>query len=673
MRTCSFLLLLLATPNLIAQTKGIHSDKQNIFPEKMLYKYLQREAGKYFDARRKKVASLQNEKQIQLRQARLKKLFIAALGGFPKKTPLNAKVVGKIEKDKYRIEKVIYESQPNHHVTAILYLPNGKGPFPGVLVPCGHSSNGKASGAYQRISIFLAMNGIATLCYDPIGQGERKQLVDDKGTPLISSSTTEHTMVGVGALLVGKSAATYRIWDGIRSLDYLAGRPEVDAKRLGCTGNSGGGTLTAYLMALDERIVAAAPSCYITSLERLFATIGPQDAEQNITGQVAFGMEHADYVTMRAPRPTLICVATKDFFDIDGAWTTFREAKLLYGKLGYGERVSLFEFNDGHGFSRPRRQAALRWMRRWLLKKDDAVFEPDFPIFTDEQLQCTRSGQALHDFRGVSAFQLNVKQEKKLQARRKLWHQFNKTGKQFRAKVRQLIALPGTIQAAKLQLAGEQRPLQFLIRECYFETEPGILVPGTLTSQRKASKKLLLVVNGNELEPSDRAKQLSRIGKLVKAGIDVLVLDLRGMGKSSPKRKRGLAKYFGSEWQESFLALHLGRPLLGQRVYDLLSVAEWATKAGKYKDLSLLGIASGGPIVLHAGALDSRFGKITVEESVASWSKVVKTPVSYNQLANVVPGALEFYDLPDLSRLIEPRELTVRNRVESPKKSNGKK
>ena len=91
-------------------------------------------------------------------------------------------------------------------------------------------------------------------------------------------------------------------------------------------------------MALDDRIVAAAPSCYITSLERLFATIGPQDAEQNITGQVAFGMEHADYVTMRAPQPTLICVGTRDFFDIQGAWTTFREAKLLYGMLGHGER-----------------------------------------------------------------------------------------------------------------------------------------------------------------------------------------------------------------------------------------------------------------------------------------------------------------------------------------------
>src|SRR4029079_19636812 len=125
------------------------------------------------------------------------------------------------------------------------------------------------------------------------------------------------------------------------SLDYLVSRPEVDAKKLGCTGNSGGGTLTAYLMALDERIQCAAPSCYITSLEKLFATLGPQDAEQNIPGQVAFHMEHADYLNMRAPRPTLLCTATRDFFNIEGTWTTFREATNIYGKLGHSERVNL--------------------------------------------------------------------------------------------------------------------------------------------------------------------------------------------------------------------------------------------------------------------------------------------------------------------------------------------
>src|SRR5262249_12067156 len=154
--------------------------------------------------------------------------------------------------------------------------------------------------------------------------------LDEKGKPGIPSSTNEHTLTGIGAMLVGGSTATYRIWDGMRAIDYLCSRPDVDAKKIGCAGCSGGGTLTSYLMHLDGRIAVRAPSCYLTSLERLFATIGPQDAEQNITGQVALGLEHADYITLRAPKPTLLCTATRDFFDIQGTWTSFREAKRIY-------------------------------------------------------------------------------------------------------------------------------------------------------------------------------------------------------------------------------------------------------------------------------------------------------------------------------------------------------
>src|SRR6185503_7818145 len=285
-------------------------------PRKMLHTYLLSECGKQFDARRKAVAELKTPEDVKKRQETLRAKFIEALGGLPEKTPLNAKVVGSLKGEGFRVDKVIYESRPDHHVTANFYIPEGKGPFPGVLVPCGHSDNGKASEAYQRACILMARNGMAVLCYEPIGQGERLQLLTPDGKAAIKGSTTEHTMAGIGALLVGWSCASYRIWDGIRSIDYLAGRSEVDPKRLGCTGNSGGGTLTAYLMALDDRIAAAAPSCYVTTLERLFATIGPQDAEQNITGQVAFGLEHADYLTLRAPRPTLLLTGTRDFFDI---------------------------------------------------------------------------------------------------------------------------------------------------------------------------------------------------------------------------------------------------------------------------------------------------------------------------------------------------------------------
>lgn len=647
------------------------AEHNGVAPRKMLSTYLLGEAQKMFDARRATIAALRTPDDVARRQKELKQKFIDAIGGFPEKTPLNPQVVGKLAGDGYRIEKVIYESRPQHHVTALFYIPEGPTPVPGVLFPCGHSANGKAADAYQHACILLAKNGLAVLCYDPIGQGERIQLLDTVGKPAVAGSTSEHTMVGVGALLVGQSTAGYRIWDGIRSLDYLASRPEVDPKRLGCTGNSGGGTLTAYLMALDDRIAVAAPSCYITSLERLFATIGPQDAEQNITGQVAFGMEHSDYVTMRAPRPTLICVGTQDFFDITGAWTTYRESKLIYGLLGHGERVDLFEFNDKHGFSQPRREAAMRWMRRWLLDKNDSPVEVPGPIRTDLEAQCTRTGQVLADFNGISAFDLNAKRERELAAKRG-----ELSPSQLVANVRRLTGIDqAAIRAAKPQAMGYvARESLVAVQKVMYETEPGITVPGlNFTSRVPIPKEralgapvapLVIYLHGDGKDAHAAAG--GPIEKIIRDAEDpltsVLALDLRGMGETAPAALPASTRpnYFGVDTKEAWLGIHLNRPLLGQRVADVIAVLNMLRSKPGVGDIHLIGVGSAGPIALHVAALDPRIAQVTLERSVVSWSAVARTPVTQNQLTNVVPFALEKYDLPDLAASLAPRPLTIR-------------
>jgi cephalosporin-C deacetylase-like acetyl esterase len=622
-------------------------------PRKMLYGFLLGEAQKHLDVRKKLVAALKTPEEIHKRQEELRAKFLEAIGPLPQKTPLNAKVVGTLKGVGFRVEKVIYESRPNHHVTANFYVPDGSGPFPGVLVPCGHSANGKAAEAYQRACILLAQNGMAALCYDPIGQGERLQLLDDKLKPGLPGSTTEHTQVGIGALLVGQSAAAYRIWDGIRSLDYLAGRPEVDPKKLGCTGNSGGGTMTAYLMALDDRIACAAPSCYVTSLERLFATIGPQDAEQNITGQVAFGMEHADFLTLRAPRPTLMCVATQDFFDIQGAWATFREANLVYGKLGHGERVAIFEFDDKHGFSRPRREAAMRWMRRWLLGRDDAPAEKGFPVFGDAELQCTRSGQVLEDFHGVSCFHLNAQAADALAPARATFP--DRPEAERRKEIRRLLSLPEKVAPAKLV---RQKIHHFEDRmsthKVVYETEPGVPIPGLRFKHLQPKGPLILYLPDRGLPPDGKLpKELE--DRYVKHQ-EVLALDLRGLGETAPAPLPAKVPYFGVDFKESFLALHLNRPLLGQRVLDVLAVL----RAAGQEEVQVVGAGLCGPVALHAAALEPTIRQLELEGSLVSWANVAHTPITFNQLSGVVPGVLKVYDLPEIAATVAPRPLTIR-------------
>lgn len=618
---------------------------------KQLYAYLEAQARVHFDARRSVVAALATADDVAKRQAELRTRFLQALGDLPaEKSPLNAKVVGRERREGYSVERVIYESRPNHHVTANLYLPDGKPPYPGVLVPCGHSANGKAAETYQRISILLAQNGMAALCFDPIGQGERVQLLKEDGKPAISGSTTEHTFTGIGAWLVGRSAAGYRVWDAMRSLDYLASRPEIDPKRLGCTGNSGGGTETAYLMALDDRVAVAAPSCYITSLERLFATIGPQDAEQNIAGQVAFGMEHADYVTMRAPRPTLLSVGTKDFFDIQGSWTTFQEVKRIYCNLGYGERMDLFESNEPHGFTKPRRQAAMRWMRRWLLDKNDAPIETDFSIAPDRSIECTETGQVLTAFHGKSVFDLNAERAAALQKQRP-----GLSADALRAEIRKRLAL---------------RPLAEIIRESNRQiehdnytidlrtliTEPGVRVATRIfrNKQIDASKPVVIYLGADR----SLAAPGGPIEARVKQGQTVVMVEPRGMGETTPGNQRR-PDLSGADDKEAFLSLHLDRPLLGQRVFDVLQTLRAVEYVDAPTTFHLIAFGATGPIALHTAMLEDRVKSVELDRSLLSWTALASQPISKGQLATVVPNVLQAYDFPDLAAAFAPRALTI--------------
>jgi len=642
-------------------------------PGEALRTYLLAECDKCFAARRSEVEALDVPEKIVERQKRQYADWIAANGLFPERAALNARTVGTIDAAGYRIEKVIYESRPNHHVTANLYVPKeGEAPYPAVLVPCGHSKNGKASSAYQSISILLARYGFVALCYDPIGQGERCQLLDEAGKPKIWG-TTEHTLTDIGARLCGWGAATYRIWDGVRSIDYLVSRPEVDPKRIGCTGNSGGGTMTSYLMITDQRIYAAAPSCYITSLERLFATIGPQDGEQNITAQVKLGIDHADYLSMRAPKPTLVMTATHDFFDIDGSWASFREAKRLYSILGHGERVDLFEFPDKHGFSKPRREAVLRWMRRWLQGIDDAAVEPELATREDAELQVTESGQIVHDLKGTTVWDLNLARARALAPEREaFWHDNPKD--KCLAEVRRLAGIRNIKEKPTVKRFGTVEREAMRIEKLVIQRAGEVPVPALLFLPQTGGKKAPAVLYVDSRGKAADAAPGGAIETIVKGGAAVLAIDARGYGETAPTKPK---RYWHNEYSISYLGVHLGRPLLGQRVEDVFAALDVlaARKEIDAANLRIVGVEGGGPVALHAAALDERLKAVAVERSIESWMDVVATPLCKNQLNQIVPAALTRYDLPDLARAIAPRKVEVRNVVDptgKPKEARAK-
>lgn len=660
-----------------------------VTPGDLVDVYLKQQFYQQLDARTAAFEQLKGPADCRAWQQQRREFFVRQLGGFPQRTPLEARVVGHLEGEDYRVEKVIFASRPDHHVTANLYLPKSPGPYPAVLVPCGHSHDGKAAGGYQRVSILLAKNGMAALCYDPIGQGERYQMLDfehdhehfksvSRPLPVPHPRvqylcTVEHTTMGLGCILLGTNIAQYRIWDGMRAIDYLQSRDDIIADKIGCTGNSGGGTLTAYLMALDERIVAAAPVCYLTTFRRLIDTQGAQDAEQNIFGQIAFGLDEPDYVMMRAPKPTLICAGTRDVtFDIEGTWDLFRQSKRFYSRLGYPERVELNEADVPHGFFLQQREAAARWMHRWLLGKDKVIQEVDpdslpDPIsdeqlralsagdWTQEQLYCSPEGQVLLMPGEKSVFQINAEIEQQLQAKRTAaWQAISVAQRQELVRKTIGSSIPqSNATGGSIESVGTIQREGYTIEKLVLTPEAGIRLPALAFIPTKLSGQACLYLHGISMQAD--AAPGGAIETLVKQGQLVLAAELRGIGETETghdKQDYGRGR-FGRDVQEMFLAYLIGRSYVGMRTEDVASwtrfLSEYQTTSDQPNQIQLIAIGEAAVPALHAAALQpNRFASVRLRNTIRSWSEVVRTPETLDQAVNVVHGALQHYDLADL-------------------------
>lgn len=368
---------------------------------KLLYEDLLKTAHDQFETRRHNVSeAVRNTEGVKgyIKRAKSSYLELVNIDGW-KKTPLNSKVTGEIRCQGYRIEKVIFESQPNHHVTGNLYVPtNGKGPFPAVLECCGHSENGKAYESYQRTGILFALNGYVALVIDTYGQGERLQVI--KSDELAEmASTICHALVDVGSMLVGFDIASYQVWDNLRAIDYLCSRPEVDRNKIGVTGNSGGGTQSMYLMGLDPRIKVAAPACGIQTRERMFIHNGPADGCHHHAFEGLRMLEFSDYFILSAPKPVIILAAEQDaLLPVDAVSYAFREIKWFYYRLGALDHLDLYTVDLGHGFHKELREGAVWWFNKWLLNKNDMIVEPDLTVQNEDDLKVTKTGQVMKEF-----------------------------------------------------------------------------------------------------------------------------------------------------------------------------------------------------------------------------------------------------------------------------------
>lgn len=601
---------------------------------RMLPDYMEREGLAMVEARKRSLDVASPEALARRRQY-VREYMLASMGGLPERTPLNARTVGTIARDGYRIEKVIFESQPNLQVTANLYLPaTGAGPYPAVLFALGHERESKAFPEDQQILGTLARRGYVALTWDPIGQGERRRAD-------VRDSTTEHTLLGIQAMLIGQAEARYVIWDGMRALDYLLSRKEVDPKRVAVTGNSGGGTQTAYLAALDDRLAAAAPSCYMTSWHWMLKSIGPQDAEQVFPGFLTAGLDYPDYMYAFG-KPFLLLTAIRDFFPIDGARETYAEAERVFG-----DKLGIFESDDEHSYSPPRRLAAYNWFSRWLKGVED--HRPETPIepLPADALNCA-GGHA----QGTDVFTIIRSRAEQLAAAR--------SGNDVRRAAMERTHYKAPVGPFPVRTYGIIQRSGYRIEKLVYESEPGILIPALLyvPDAGPGRRPAVVMVDGRGKSACD-----PKAVELVGEGNVVLAIDPRGMGETGPETSEHGSEfdtYFG-DFRDAMTAIMMNRPLPGMRARDIVRGVDLLAARSDVDAANIAGMGRGQGAVplLYAAVFDQRLKSLAFEGMLDSYASITQTRIQKRTFESIVPGALVDFDLPDLVKALAPRHVNL--------------
>jgi len=582
-------------------------------------------------------------------------------GRWPDKTPLNAKVTGILERNTYNIEKVILESRPGFKVTANLYVPKGrKLPLPAVIGTCGHSDNGKASDPYQSFAQGLARMGYVVLIYDPLGQGERLQYLNEESKPRHGIGVREHLYEGNQMILSGESLSSWFAWDGIRALDYLLTRSEVDPKHIGVTGNSGGGTQSTWLCGVEPRFTMAAPSCFVTTFRRNLENELSADSEQYPPRALALGLDHSDFIAAMAPKPVILLGQEKDFFDVRGLEESYARLKNLYKLLGAENNIQFYIGPVYHGYSILNREAMYRWFNK-VTKISDLQSEPPLTLEKEEDLLCTPHG-LVSELKSSTVFSFTSQIASELKNKRSSNN--SNTLKQNVINALKLSPDEGVPDFRVLRpLQNRLYPKKFA---CTFvvETEPKISIPvyclddDPLMSRPPVGlKRALLYVS--HMSADNELRQETFLRDIIKNEPDsaVFACDVRGIGESKPNTcGDDFLDPYGNDYFYSGHSIMLDYPYVGQKTFDLLRIINLLKSYG-HEEIHLVGKGWGAIPSTFAALLSDTVSQITLKNALASYNDIAENEEYNWPLATLLPGVLKTFDLPNCYDALKAKNL----------------
>lgn len=601
--------------------------------ERMLWEYTLDQIERLDRMRRERLAALESQEDLKKFQEEVRSKLKTMWGGLPGKTPLKARRAGRIERADYTIEKLIYESRPNFPVTANLYLPaESGGPMPAVGFIPGFASNGKAYRAYQRFAILLARHGFVVLVWDPIGRGERLQLWDPRTQASRVKMAPEETLLGRQSHLVGLNLMQYRVWDALRAADYLASRPEVDAGRIALAGEGAGGIDAVQAAAFEPRIAAVVAADAVSSF-RAAAEAGMLSAPGPVLYEtLKLAVDHQEMISALAPRPLVVGAQKLGKIPVTATRQAFAEAVRSY-EIYQARHKALLAASEEEGLGREVRESAADWLLRWLTETSREVRERPAELASDEELQCTPRGQVAELREAETVWSLNSA---------------------LAEKKRPGYTMPRDREEFTIFQARVANTVRAKTRVGRFRQEPGIHVPERRFEVGAFNRGVVIVISPESSDSPGLRRRV--IDPVVAAGYQVISLDLRGWGRSIPHLQPARPGF----WEEYFSnrGLEMGRPLLGQRMRDLLASAPERTQRVEW---IVAGVGEAALVALHAAVIEPRISRLVTVDGLLSYRSLAQNPLTTQPFSCYIPGVVDAYEIRDLYAALAPRPVLALN------------
>ena len=568
------------------------------------------------------------------------------LDPWPRRAALNARTTGELSGPGFRVEKVMFESQPGFKVNALLYLPNDlKSPAPAVLNPVGHyGDDGLFTSSEQNRCIGLARRGYVVMTYDPVSQGERRWLGNGRHDDI-----RKHLVLG------GMEATGLMVWDSIRAIDYLVGRKEVDESRIGITGVSGGAFNALYTAILDERVSATAPACFATSIEAL--------VKRGQAGCCAYlpGLNlYADYpqlYSLIAPRKLLVLGGYRDHLS-DRILPVVDTAREIYRLFAAEANLQYFLDSEGeHVYSIPMRYSLYRWFDLWFRGiQSDASDYPESelaaPVFSKA------SGQLKIFPSAREGVDVGVLMEQFLKANSSSYEvpRTSVEAREIQSRVTEQLRSLAGLSVDRGQPVVFSRSRRDSGQLILLKGDQNLRIPVEVRPGRRRERGESLLVYLTLADSSAIPRNESEVlRQLVENGVTVALPVVRGAA-STRTPDMDSVKLF---------SMSLGKHLFATRIQDVQRTIDYFLSTPEYRNSRIIVWGSGtreGLMALYLGAIDSRVDVVVSSRALMNYSQAIEEPGSID-FDYYIPGLLRYADVPQIIGAIAPRPVIVSSPV----------